>query len=307
MASHFRRLAETHAIVMMAKRDDEEAEAEARAEAGLNHMAADKVRQAERRVHDWRSLGGSDDFGMPDHNSWPLFCLPELVPCCGEPKSFLWPGRRQCINAPRFAPLKNVGDLLRSGAQAALPEVLLEWAEGLVNGYSSERLFMMLNLMTAHEHLMLRLSTLDDYLVNMLERLSSRLGTNLVLVLMSDHGTHGTWLNGAAVGVAEHRRPLLRLVLPRRLLVRIDTARSQPTGTALAALSENSMAALVTPYDMHATLLELAHWHRPHQLLTNSESPSGHALALWAPIDRARTCEDAHVPVRWCLCDGGGV
>ncbi|KAJ1634421.1 hypothetical protein T492DRAFT_865090 [Pavlovales sp. CCMP2436] len=93
-----------------------------------------------------------------------------------------------------------------------------------------------------------------------------------------------------------------------QLSVSLSTAaRSYPTGTALAALSENSMAALVTPYDMHATLLELAHWHRPHQLLTNSESPSGHALALWAPIDRARTCEDAHVPVRWCLCDGGGV
>jgi len=35
--------------------------------------------------------------GMPHHNAWPIFCQPELRPCCNDPDSFLQPGKRQCV------------------------------------------------------------------------------------------------------------------------------------------------------------------------------------------------------------------
>jgi len=145
----------------------------------------------------------------------------------------------------------------------------------------------------------LRLSTLDDALCALLDRLLPRLRRDTVLVLLSDHGTHGTWLNAHGLGEAEHRRPLLRVVVPGAVLGALDRWEGAAPGTAARALRANRRA-LVTPYDVHASLLRLATWPEP----PGAAEVAAHARPIWSPVPAGRSCADAHIPAYWCLCGG---
>ena len=45
----------------------------------------------------------------------------------------------------------------------------------------------------AHEHFMLRLPSLDEHLSALLRRMARGALQDTVLLLLSDHGTHGIW------------------------------------------------------------------------------------------------------------------
>jgi arylsulfatase A-like enzyme len=45
----------------------------------------------------------------------------------------------------------------------------------------------------AHEHFMLRLPSLDEHLATLLRRMARGALQDTVLLLLSDHGTHGIW------------------------------------------------------------------------------------------------------------------
>ena len=45
----------------------------------------------------------------------------------------------------------------------------------------------------AHEHFMLRLPSLDEHLAGLLRRMARGVLQDTVLLLLSDHGTHGIW------------------------------------------------------------------------------------------------------------------
>ena len=83
---------------------------------------------------------------MPHHNLWQAFCQPELRACCNDHESFLQPGRRQCVG------------------NGELPALFLDWVDRFMAEYAerSTPRFGMLNLMSAHEHFMTRLSALDE-------------------------------------------------------------------------------------------------------------------------------------------------
>ena len=207
--------------------------------------------------------------GMPHHNSWQIFCQPELRACCNDPDSFLQPGKRQCV-----------GD-------AELPELLLTHVRDLWTYYERRQTprFAMLNLMSAHEHFMHRLGALDAPLRDFLLAIEHALRRDTALFLLSDHGTHGIWYNHFAIGQAEHRTPALTLVLPAGF------AQAHPM--AHAALTRNQRRR-VTAYDLHATLRHLADW-------PTMPAPTEEATSLFVDLPNDRSCSDARVPPEWCI------
>ncbi len=204
---------------------------------------------------------------MPHHNVWQAFCQPELPQCCTDPLSFLRPGRRQCVNG------------------ADLHALLLGYVRDFARTYASQPRFGLMNLMTAHEHFMHRLSALDDDLSAFLGEIEAALRADTALFLLSDHGTHGIWYNHFAVGQLEHRDPALLLVLPSGFVDRhpgVD-----------AALRRNT-ARRVTAYDIHATLRHLASWPLMPQ-------PTLEATSLFVDLEDDRPCDAARVPAEWCV------
>ena len=207
--------------------------------------------------------------GMPHHNGWQIFCQPEIRPCCTDEDSFLRPGRRQCVG------------------EHELPELLLDYVRQFWRFYGNRQTprFGLLNLMTAHEHFMIRLKSLDSTLRSFLLSIENMLRRDTALFLLSDHGTHGVWYNHFAVGQAEHRSPALMLLLPAGF------AQAHPA--AHAALVRNQHRR-VTAFDLHATLSHLADWPTMPQ-------PSLEATSLFVDLPDHRSCEEARIPAEWCL------
>lgn len=206
---------------------------------------------------------------LPDHQWWKLFCSQHIKPCCWAQKGFLNPGRRQCVGGGR-----------------SLHQVLIGYLEEFWSTYAdAPRRWAAVNTMVAHEHFMLRLPSLDADLAALLLRMASSVLRDTVMILLSDHGTHGIWYNHFAVGQAEHRSPALLLLLPAGF------AQAHPA--ADAALRRNQRRR-VTAYDLHATLRHLADW-------PTMPRPSEEATSLFTDLPDERTCETARVPAEWCL------
>ena len=210
---------------------------------------------------------------MPHHNAWQLFCSEDVKPCCSHPDSFLRPGRRQCVGGRE------------------LPKLMLDYVAKLCRTYAGARggagvpRFGLLNLMAAHEHFMHRLGGLDELAREFLLSIEGALRTDSALFLLTDHGTHGIWYNDFGVGMAEHRAPMLTLLLPSRF---VDAHPGVD-----AALRRNTRRR-VTAYDLHATLRHLAAWPA-------MPPPSAEATSLFVDLEDGRSCEAARVPAKWCV------
>lgn len=100
----------------------------------------------------------------------------------------LQPGRRQCVG------------------NGELPALFLNWVFQFWREYSVQGTprFGLLNLMSAHEHFMTRLATLDDQLRSFILHIEAHLRRDSALFLLSDHGTHGIWWASPHTSAAPH-------------------------------------------------------------------------------------------------------
>jgi len=128
----------------------------------------------------------------------------------------------------------------------------------------------------------------------LLLRASGRADDTAVL-LLSDHGIHyGKYYDGAADGKREHANPLLYFLWPRKLL------REKPK--LEAALSANRRR-LLSPFDLHATLLHVLSYPTPPVLPDWSGAQMRlRPRSLLALVPAERSCEDAGVPEDVCPC-----
>ena len=206
---------------------------------------------------------------LPDFTPWDIFCRPELKKCCKDASSFLRPGRRQCVNGENL-----IVEFL------AYARRFID-SKAAAGGHS----FGFVNLMTAHEHFMTRLSTLDDHLPLFLKGLAPRLAKDTALIMLSDHGSHGIWYNDFGIGQAEHRNPALYMILPELLVEKYP---------AMDIALRRNTKRRVTPYDLHATLRHFSRW--PELPL-----PMIHASSLAVELPDNRSCYDARIPPEYCL------
>lgn len=222
----------------------------------------------------WRGAFGVGAHELPDHQWWKLFCSPHIPPCCWSKKGFLNPGRRQCVGGGR-----------------TLHQVLIGYFEEFWSAYvEAPRRFAVVNTMVAHEHFMLRLPSLDADLAALLLRLAPTMLQDTVVILLSDHGTHGIWYNEYEIGALEHALPMLYVLAPDWLM--------QERPKWLAALRANQKR-LVTPNDLYRTLRLLASY--PDAPAAADEAPT-----IFEDIPRERTCQQAGVPGVYCSCRQDG-
>ncbi|KAH6928706.1 hypothetical protein HPB50_018757 [Hyalomma asiaticum] len=111
---------------------------------------------------------------------------------------------------------------------------------------------------------------------------------NTVLVLLSDHGLRFGDSRSTYIGKFEDRQPFAIVAFPSWFLEQHPKA---------AAILRVNQFRLTTPFDVHATLVELLDYpsiERPETFYGRS---------LMHEIPEARTCADAHIGAHWCVCD----
>ncbi|KAH7959442.1 hypothetical protein HPB49_011201 [Dermacentor silvarum] len=112
-----------------------------------------------------------------------------------------------------------------------------------------------------------------------------------VLVFLSDHGLRFGDYRSTYIGKFEDRQPFAFVVFPPWFL--------EQNPEAARSLRVNQFR-LTTPFDVHATLVELLDYpsvKRPH---------TKYGLSLLHEIPEARTCADAHIGPHWCACNVRG-
>ena len=145
------------------------------------------------------------------------------------------------------------------------------------------------------------MGNLDADLAAHLLRLRSAHGERTAVMLLSDHGIHyGTYFDKARGGNQEHSLPLMYALFPRRVL------EAHPDIEAALCMNQQR---LVSPFDVHATLLHLLSYPLPPQLPKWStsdyfwgERTVPKPASLIAPVPAARSCTDAGIPASLCPC-----
>ncbi|XP_046384897.1 uncharacterized protein LOC124155226 [Ischnura elegans] len=130
-----------------------------------------------------------------------------------------------------------------------------------------------------------------------------------VLLVISDHGLRWGGIRSTYQGRLEERLPLAYIRLPQAMRDKYPSAS--------ANLRRNAKKRLTTPYDIHATLLDILHAdtamtqeavsRRSKEL--PSSPPKGNAtselprsVSLFLPIPEWRTCKIAWIDPHWCCC-----
>uniref|UniRef100_A0A914ZH73 Death domain-containing protein n=1 Tax=Parascaris univalens TaxID=6257 RepID=A0A914ZH73_PARUN len=117
---------------------------------------------------------------------------------------------------------------------------------------------------------------------------------NALVIVMADHGHRFAQFRGTHQGQLEERLPFFAIALPKRF------RESKRGKVAWENLKENK-GRLTTPFDIHATLLNVLHWPTEDKLKTPGKT-SQRSLSLFTPIPLSRTCAQAGIEPHWCIC-----
>jgi hypothetical protein len=144
-----------------------------------------------------------------------------------------------------------------------------------------------------HEPTFRAMSLLDADLAAHLLHLRAAHGERLAILLISDHGIHyGKYYDGAKAGAREHALPLFYALFPRRVL--------GANPAVEAALCANQRR-LVSPFDVHATLLHLVSFPAPPKLPDWSGTTSRVApRSLLELVPANRACASAGIKTEDC-------
>ncbi|XP_049270495.1 uncharacterized protein LOC119391140 isoform X1 [Rhipicephalus sanguineus] len=117
---------------------------------------------------------------------------------------------------------------------------------------------------------------------------SSGVLNRTVLVFVSDHGTRFGKSRYSFIGKFEDRQPFAYVAFPKWFL--------EQNPKASRSLLVNQLR-LTTPYDVHATLVELLDYPSSERLHTV------YGRSLLHKIPETRTCADANIRPHWCTCN----
>ncbi|EDW03808.1 uncharacterized protein LOC6561697 [Drosophila grimshawi] len=181
-------------------------------------------------------------------------------------------------------------------------DVLLEYMRKLVPHMRQELFFSFFwSVALTHDYFNSP-QLLDAQLALNLQRLQESGVLNRTLVLlMSDHGLRWGSFRRTYQGMMEERQPLLIALYPAWLKQRYPLA--------IANLELNAKR-LTTPFDLHATLLQLLDMRQlePEQLQRNAaelidiDSIMPRGISLFLPVPAERNCEQAGIAAHWCTC-----
>lgn len=144
-----------------------------------------------------------------------------------------------------------------------------------------------------HEPSFRAMANLDADLAAHLVRLRAAHGERTAILLVSDHGIHyGKYYDGARAGPREHTLPLFYALFPRATLAQ------RPTLSRALCINQRR---LVSPFDVHATLLHLLSYPHAPALPDWSDVPSPmRPRSLLEEVPAARRCDEAGIPPEAC-------
>ena len=178
---------------------------------------------------------------------------------------------------------------------------LMKYESDFLRSYEPLPRFSWTVYLEGHEPSFRAMANLDADLVRHLLRMRAEHAQDTAIFIVSDHGIHyGTVYDGSDAGKQEHSLPLFYALLPRSLLAQRPLLE--------ATLCANTQR-LVSPFDLHATLLHvLSSPSLPRVPDWGSAPFRVRPRSLFTPVPEGRTCEDAGIPESICPCRfaGGG-
>ncbi|XP_017081385.2 uncharacterized protein LOC108114784 [Drosophila eugracilis] len=141
-----------------------------------------------------------------------------------------------------------------------------------------------------------------SYMLLLKKLLDADILNNTLLLLMSDHGLRAGSYRMSFQGMKEESQPLLLAFYPEWLKEKYPLAMEN---------FERNNHSLVTPYDLHNTLLDVINLDllqdasiqfRMESLQSYSAKNMPRGISLFLPIPDHRTCDLAHIPSLFCFC-----
>ncbi|TMS37546.1 hypothetical protein L596_004455 [Steinernema carpocapsae] len=117
---------------------------------------------------------------------------------------------------------------------------------------------------------------------------------NSIVILMADHGHRFAKLRETQQGQLEERLPFFGIFMPEKF------RESDKGKKAFENLKANADR-LSSPFDIHATLMDVLHWPTEEQL-SAPQNTSDRSLSLFRPIPESRSCDQAGIEPHWCTC-----
>uniref|UniRef100_A0A915PL71 DUF229 domain-containing protein n=1 Tax=Setaria digitata TaxID=48799 RepID=A0A915PL71_9BILA len=161
-------------------------------------------------------------------------------------------------------------------------------------GHNTSKFLLAFHSLLSHDDVNLVEVADEDTMLNLKKLKESGALDNALVIVMADHGHRFAKFRATHQGQLEERLPFFSLSLPKKF------RESDRGRTAWKNLKANK-ARLVTPFDIHATLLDILHWPTEQELNTVGDV-NNRSLSLFRPIPLSRTCEEAGIEMHWCTC-----
>ncbi|VDK68396.1 unnamed protein product [Onchocerca ochengi] len=161
-------------------------------------------------------------------------------------------------------------------------------------GHNTSKFLLAFHSLLSHDDVNLVEVADEDTMLNLKKLKESGALNSALVIVMADHGHRFAKFRATHQGQLEERLPFFSLSLPKKF------RESDKGRTAWKNLKTNKER-LVTPFDIHATLLDILHWPTEQELNTMGDVKS-RSLSLFRPIPPSRTCEEAGIEMHWCTC-----
>ncbi|CAH0726076.1 unnamed protein product, partial [Brenthis ino] len=180
-------------------------------------------------------------------------------------------------------------------------DVLLEYIENLTLTLKSSKFFgLFWEVTMSHDYANYPM-LMDKHYADFFNRLdASNYLEEAIIILVSDHGIRWGEFRSTNQGRLEERLPFVYVLTPKNFREKYNTAFNN--------LQLNSRR-LTTPYDLHATLIDLINLEGIENSVidrrSNKTTSKSQAYSLFLPIPENRTCFQAHIDDHWCTCHKG--
>lgn len=181
-------------------------------------------------------------------------------------------------------------------------EAILHWSEQFASHFR-DRPYFAFNWINSLTHDYMNLASSGDHFYDRFFRVLNQAGAlnRTIVIVMGDHGMRWGPIRETYIGRLEERLPMLLIALPP------DFKREFPKETEAVKLNSHR---LMTPFDIHATLVNLLHL-KENWTFTNPDKVSSElannftnrAVSLFQPIPEDRSCDEASIEEHWCTCE----
>lgn len=156
------------------------------------------------------------------------------------------------------------------------------------------RFLLAFHSLLSHDNINLVQVADDDTAAHLKEMYETGELDNSLVIVMADHGHRFAQFRSTHQGQLEERLPFFSISLPKKFR---ETEKGRIAYENLKANKDR----LSTPFDIHATLLNILNWP-DNEMLQKPNDLRERSMSLFRPIPLSRTCSGAGIEPHWCTC-----